>query len=472
VVAIGVGACSDDEGGAQPGSAGGDAGASGGGAGQGGSSAGGTGGSGASSATGGAGGAGGVGGSSSGGSSSGGGAGAGGAGAPGVECPALSPPTGSVVHVTAAQAGELPNVVFNAPAGTTFLLEDGTYALASGLQLAKPGMVLRSASNDAARVIVDGGFQVDETIAVSASDVTIAHITVERAIHHPIHVYTPASGTDVTGTRIYGVTIIDGGQQFVKVNPGTTGGWVDEGAVECSSFKMTDAGRAQVVDCYTGGIDVHAGWNWVVRNNRFEDIYCTTGQIAEHAVHFWRGARGTLVENNVIVNCARGIGFGLDGGVGVRDYPDTPNGGVKLAHYDGIIRNNVVFADIAWFDSGIELAIAKRPVVVHNTIIAAATATNFFSSIDYRFAETDAFIANNLTTRITQRDGASGTLQNNLEQTPLAVFVNAAALDFHLSASATSAIDQGVDTGQGGVDMDGQTHDVGVPDIGADEVSP
>src|SRR5688572_26390703 len=150
VVAIAAGGCSDGEDADSGG-----AGASGGSAGQAGTGGGGAGGSAGSGASGGVGGSGGSDGSggSSGGSGSGGGAGVGGGGSPGVECPALSAPTGSIVQVTAAQAGELPNIVFNAAAGTTFLLEDGTYTLASGLQLAKAGMVLRSASNDATRVI-------------------------------------------------------------------------------------------------------------------------------------------------------------------------------------------------------------------------------------------------------------------------------------------------------------------------------
>jgi hypothetical protein len=241
-------------------------------------------------------------------------------------------------------------------------------------------------------------------------------------------------------------------------------------------FLMTDAGRPNIESCcggcYTGGIDAHAAWNWVVRNNRFEGIYCDNGGLAEHAVHFWKGARGTLVENNVIVDCARGIGFGLDGGQGERVYPDNPHNGEMLAHYDGVIRNNVIWAQIPYFDTGIELHIAKEPHVFHNTVVSADSVTSFFSSIDYRFPETFAVIQNNLTRKITARDGAQGTLSNNLESTPFSHFVNAAGLDFHLVASATSAIDQGVAVGEAGVDMDGQTHDIGAPDLGADEHAP
>jgi hypothetical protein len=454
-----------------PGGSGGSGGGSGGSGGSMGGSGGSTGGSGGPTG-GSAGSTGGSGGSTGGSGGSGGSGGTGGSGGGTSTCAPLAPATGAIVNVASSDAGTLHSIVQGAAAGTTFVLADGTYDIASTLQLSKAGFALRSASNDATKVIIDGRYQINEPIAISASNVTVAHVTIRRAIDHPIHAYTPASGATITGTRIYGVHLIDGGEQFLKVNPSTSGGFVDEGTVECSVFRMTAQGRPNVEPCcggcYTGGIDVHAGWNWVVRNNHFEGIYCASG-LAEHAVHFWQGARGTLVENNVIVDCARGIGFGLGGGVGTRTYPDNPNGGVKLAHYDGVIRNNVIWSNIAQYDTGIELHIAKRPIVLHNTVVHSSAATGFFSSIDYRFPETDVFILNNLTQRITARDGAAGTVQNNLEQTPLGYFVNAAGGDFHLQSSATNAIDKGQVHAQSGVDIDGEPHDTGAPDLGADE---
>jgi hypothetical protein len=318
---------------------------------------------------------------------------------------------------------------------------------------------------------------VNEAIAISASNVTIAHVTVTRAIDHPIHVYPPGPGQDVLGTHIYGVWFIDGGEQFLKVNPiqGQTG-YIDEGLVECSLFRMTEQGIPHVEPCcggcYTGGIDVHAGWKWVVRNNRFEGIHCNASGLAEHAIHFWKGSRDTLVENNTIIDCARGIGFGLGSGAGDRMYPDAPYGGAMLAHYDGIIRNNVIWADTPEFDTGIELDETKTPTCIHNTVVHGGGATNFFSSIDYRFDVTQVTIANNVTDKITVRDGAMGTETTDLQGIALDMFVNASTLDFHLAPSAASAIDKGTVVPQAGVDMDGETHDIGPPDIGADERKP
>jgi len=275
---------------------------------------------------------------------------------------------------------------------------------------------------------------------------------------------------------LYGLALVDSGEQFVKVNPiGGQEGWIDDGRLECSTFVLTDEGRPHVETCcggcYTGGIDAHSTWRWTVRNNRFEGIWCPSG-LAEHAIHFWKGARDTLVENNVIVDCARGIGFGLGGGAGERVYPDAPYGGAVLAHYDGTIRNNVVWADIPAFDTGIELDETRTPRALHNTVVHGPGATAFFSSIDVRFDGSQADVVNNLVERITERDGATATQITNVEQADLAGFVDAAGLDFHLGPGAGAAIDQGTADDDAGLDIDGQPHTQGAPDVGADERQP
>jgi hypothetical protein len=375
-------------------------------------------------------------------------------------------------------SGLLSAAVSGAGAGATILLADGTYRLGgAGLQLRKQGLTLRSMSGDATKVILDGEYRTAEIVAISASDVTVAHVTITRAVDHPVHVYPDAAGPDVRNVRLYGVRFIDGGEQFVKVNPDAARAhFVDSGRVECSFFQLTEAGRPMVetlggTSCYTGGIDVHGGRGWIVRNNRFEDIYCRTGKLAEHAIHFWTGSRDTLVENNTIVNCARGVGFGLvDSGQG-RVYADDPYPNMGyIGHYDGIIRNNVIYADVPTFDTGIELDQARGARVYHNTVFAAAGATGVFSSIDARFANTRVEIRNNLCGRLTTRDGAMVTADHNKEMVGAAAFRDVGKLDFHLAAGASDAIDKGVAVTEAGLDLDGEPHSAGAaPDLGADE---
>ena len=196
--------------------------------------------------------------------------------------------------------------------------------------------------------------------------------------------------------RLRRVRLVDSGEQFVKANPNASRtGAVHRARVTCSSFVMTAAGRRRIeraFGCYTGGIDAHAARGWRVRRNRFEGIYCDDGEVAEHAVHFWRRSRGTLVENNLIVDCSRGIGFGL-------------TGSAADGHSGGVIRRNAIVATVPQYDTGIELASARGARVLHNTVAQTGGATRAFSSIDLRFGRTSAVVANNLVARITTRDG-------------------------------------------------------------------
>jgi hypothetical protein len=398
---------------------------------------------------------------------------------PGGDCDPLPAARGTVMRVGPSDAADLPDLVRSAASGTTILLEDGTYRMGGDeasrrLQFTTDGVTLRSASGDPEAVIIDGEYMTNEIVAISASDVTIAELTITHAVDHAIHATAPAGGPTTTGTTIYRVRLVDNGEQFVKVNSNGGGAYADEGTLACSHFELTDAGRPHVEravgGCYTGGIDTHGGRGWVVRDNRFVDLYCAGEGLAEHAIHFWSGSRDTLVERNVIVDCARGIGFGLVESGDDRTYADDPYPSVGyIGHYDGIIRNNAIYAAIPWFDSGVELAQARGTRVYHNTVYSTDSATGFFSSIDYRFSNTDVDVRNNIAVRITARDGASGTVASNSEGADGSWFVDAASGDLHLAEGAAGAIDRGEVIAEAGTDLDGDPHDRGAPDLGADE---
>ncbi len=398
------------------------------------------------------------------------------------ECAPLPELPDDAIMVTPDQADDLPSIARDAPGGATIALAAGTYTMTGAdeasrrIQIVNPGVTLRSASGDRESVIIDGKYLTSEIVTISASDVTLAAITITRASAHPVHV-TGAPTANVTGVRLVDLHIVDGGEQFVKVN--TSGAdpntYVDDGVLECSLLELTDEGRPHVNPvnggCYTGGIDGHQARGWIVRNNVFKDIYCHTG-LAEHAVHFWTASRDTLVERNTIVDCARAVGFGLGDGGGSspeRTYADDPYPGVGyVGHYDGIIRNNVISIsdDNAEFDTGIELEQARGTRVYHNTIVHPATA---FASISHRWPNTLVTISNNLVESIKGRDGSQSDGSNNLENATDDLFVDRAGHDLHLVSTAAIAIDQGLVVDEAGDDIDGAAHDVAAPDIGADE---
>jgi hypothetical protein len=389
----------------------------------------------------------------------------------GISACAPLPPVPSEATVVGPGA-DLRAIVAAAQPGDVIALEDGTYTQAD-ISFKTPGVTLRSVSGNPSAVIIDGGFSAQMIVRVLASNVTIAEITLTHAYYHLAHVTPLVDNVSIDDTHFYRVRFIDGSEQFLKSNGNaakTT--WTNDGLVECSDFVMSSAGRAKVRNnCYTGGIDVHGGRRWVVRNNYFDGIWCDAG-LAEHAVHFWSLSRDTRVENNLIVNCARGIGFGLGGAPagGGRKYSDASPAWVELQHIGGIVRNNVIWSTIARYDTGIEMQRVIDAKVLHNTVLSRpSTATGRYSSIDYRWPNTMVEIRNNLVWRITQRDSAAGQIEGNVEGADESWVLDVDARNFHLQATATAAIDTGIVDSDSGVDIDGATHNNGVPDVGADE---
>jgi hypothetical protein len=396
------------------------------------------------------------------------------AGAATASCAPLGPPAGRVVRAAPSDAPRLPELAAAAPAGSTILLAPGVYRVPRTIVLGRDGVTLRSADGRTASVVLDGGYATGDLIAVAASRVTIAGLTLTRSSYHLVHVVPPDGPRSIRGTLLRALRLVDASQQFVKVNPNAARtAFADAGRVECSLFRLTGRGRPHVstaLPCYTGGIDAHGARGWTVRLNRFEGIRCADG-LAEHAVHFWTGSRDTLVERNTIVDCARGIGLGLGETTDwARRYPDRPVSGY-VGHYGGIVRSNVVVATRPGVDTGIGLEQARGARVYHNTVWAAPGATGYFSSIDIRFAGTIADVRNNLATRITLRDGGRASLERNAESVPGIWFRAAGRLDFHLARRASGAIDRGAPVAGAGLDLDGDARTAGAPDLGADEAA-
>ena len=395
-------------------------------------------------------------------------------------CPALAPSTGPAI--TVSTVSELENAVNHASPGDVILIADGVYNLDGVyLRIAASDVTVRSASGHREAVVLDGNYITTEIFQIVASDVTIADLTLREAYDHPIHIMSTESG-DATGTLIYNVHIIDPGQQAIKINPYTGENalyFPDDGVIACSHIELTDAGRPHIRDnCYTGGVDAHQARGWVIRDNVIEGFWCNSG-LSEHGVHFWRGGRDTLVQRNLLRNNARGVGFGLSTSGPGRTYDDNPcpSASGYVDHYGGVIRNNVIFANESGlfaseygFDSGIGLWNACGARALHNTVASTQAP---FSSIEWRFDNTDVDIINNLVTHNLMDRGGSATLSGNLQNQPLSTFVDGAGGDLHLSASATTAIDQVTAPADVADDYDGEARPIGsAADVGADEYNP
>ncbi len=286
---------------------------------------------------------------------------------------------------------------------------------------------------------------------------------------------------------IHNVRITDPGQQAIKINQNNAGTYPDDGVIACSRMELTAAGRPEIRDnCYTGGVDAHQAWGWRIHDNHIEGFWCDAG-LSEHGIHMWRGCRDTVVERNVIVNCARGVGFGLAGSpadnqrmpdiAGGDDPCPDLRGGAYVDHWGGIVRNNFIFADdpglfasATGFDGGVSLWNACNAAVVHNTVFSTQPP---FLCIETRFEGTYALVANNLVShRIQARTENTAELVSNVENAAAAWFVDALGGDLHLAPAGPSPAHGGAADLPAGVcdeDIDGDPR-AAPRDVGADEL--
>ena len=295
-------------------------------------------------------------------------------------------PAAVTVNTVDALKAAIEEANANPNADATILLEDGTYHLKwAHLWLARDGMTITGKSSNREAVILRGesGMRSCKTefiFQVSADDVTISDLTLEDVGSHAVIIHGEAPlGADRTVLR--NLVIRDTFQQMVKVTPANSDPekfFSESGVLEDCLLEYT-AGIGPQVDI--GGIDAHGAKDWIVRRNVFKNIISPSQSSAEHAVHFWSWSRGTLVENNLIINCDRGIGLGLS----------------ISGHTGGVIRNNIVFHDSrnsgGFADVSIEVLHSDGAQIYNNTVWQAHS--NCSAAIK-NFESKNVTIANNL----------------------------------------------------------------------------
>jgi hypothetical protein len=369
----------------------------------------------------------------------------------------LPPPTGAVINVSTV--AQLQNAVGAMASNSTIVVAPGTYQLSSPLYIngTFTNVGIRGATNNRDDVVLvgrgmsgpnDGGVPFGIWVGGNVQGVTIANLTVRDIFNHPIMLNAGAQSP-----LIHNVRLINAGQQFIKANPNGAGGGVDNGIVEYSVMEYTTTSR----DYYTNGVDVHTGDNWIIRHNLFLNIRAPQGELAGPSILMWNGSTNTLVDGNTFLNCQREIALGL--------IERTPND-----HSGGIVRNNFIYRTVAG-DVAIYVADSPGTQVLHNSILISGTYAN---PIEYRFPHTTGVvIANNvLDGIIAARDGATASVTGNYTSASAALFVNPAAGDLHLRATATAVLDRvAVPLAAAGNDWDGQSRPAGSTDIGGDERS-
>ena len=332
----------------------------------------------------------------------------------------------TVINVSTVE--ELKATVNSTKAGNvTVLIEDGVYELDSSLWLTGNNLTYRSKSGNRDGVVIKGGFRIGSMFMAAGDNFTIRDMSIGEVNNHAIQVH---GELDADNVKIQNMRIFDTKEQMIKGSGTDATVNNDNGLVENCLFEFT---QGKAYQYYTGGIDVHHGVNWIVRNNEFRNIQNPDGGLTEGAIHFWGESRGTLIENNIIYNSDRGIMLGLD----------------NSSHYDGIVRNNFVVTNR---DVGIYLCDSKAAKVYNNTVYLDSTYPN---AIEYRFDTEGTEIFNNLTNEdIVSRDGGTATVNSNVTDAQSSWFNDIATGDLHLSEDILSVINSGVDVDGFRTDID------------------
>ncbi len=371
--------------------------------------------------------------------------------------PPLEIPSGTTVNVSSNS--ELQTAVSSLQDNTILRLAPGTYNLSNTLYIRKNNITLVGTGNTAEDVVLVGkGMDnasygnVPHGIWSDATGLTITNLTIRDVFSHTI-IFNPGAEQP----HIYNVRLINSGEQFIKANPSGFGNGVDGGIVEYSSMEYTngppstDHGGGGTG--YTNGVDVHAGQNWIVRNNLFKNFHTpdSADNLWNPAILMWNGAAGTIAENNVFINVDRAIAFGLFDNASGQD------------HSGGIIRNNMIYYESGLYsssrktnsDAAIIVWDSNSTKVFHNTVL---TNGNLNKSIEFRFATSGGEVRNNLVdATIGYRNNGTFDQSGNSSSAASNLFVDASAGNLHLSSSGANSVGEVAGLVDVPTDFDGES---------------
>lgn len=336
--------------------------------------------------------------------------------------PALAslPATSALADVVpVSDVGGLEAAISAAKPGDVIELADGTYA-SDGISCTANGtagtpIVVRAVNPLGAKIRFDAleGFKVSgdhwhfedlEVTGVCAND---------DDCEHAFHV------TGASGFVMRRVTAVDFNAQL-KVNASQSG----------ASWKLPNGGLVEGCDLHdthprmtsnpTTKLNIDSGDDWVVRGNLIHDFEKGGGDGVSYAAFLKCGGQRGIVEQNLVL-CERDfsggtrLGLSLGGGACAPQFcqPAFDAGTPCVEHHDGIVRNNIV-ANCS--DVGVYINASANSRVLFNTLVGTA-------GIDFRFpASTGVAIGNVLAGNVENRNGATATFMQNLENVPQADF--------------------------------------------------
>ncbi|MEO0600642.1 MAG: hypothetical protein AAF211_04345 [Myxococcota bacterium] len=401
------------------------------------------------------------------------------------------PPTGlctplQVAAGTRLGAGNsLAQAVENASPGDVLELAAGDYIVGDTIPIDK-ALTIVSVDKDPSVVTIDMGYNGGNLFDITASDVTIAHVTLKNTGRDAVTV--TARTENLTGFRLHDIVVEDPGANAVVIQGQSPDDdvWygIDDSEISCNSFLLSDQGRDDLAAvCGTGVILADGIRDVVIRDNRTEGFWCAGGisnPVPNIVVK--SGSRDVEITRNNVLDARLGIQVGDTPALDIRDYDDddTDCGPEAVQTYRVVVTNNIVAAEDeglrSYVRAGIELNDACESQILHNSLYAHPTsvASEVVDAGLFLIGErTTGNATNNLISGGIVRPGALAPIVRgtNIEGAASDSWFYPFQLDFHTSPGATDAIDQG-DTGFEAVvpiDIDGDMRDA-TPDIGADEI--
>ena len=186
---------------------------------------------------------------------------------------------------------------------------------------------------------------------------------------------------------------------------------------------------------------------WRVFSNEIRGMRCSMAAEAV-GMRFSRGCRDINIERNRVINAEMGFRLGVYASplqtTNPRRYADNPCSSTS-SYYDftgGIVRNNLIYSDdpLIIVDTGIAAWQACGTSIVHNTVYFPQTP--LVSAIEWRFDGTRLDVISNLVRGPLKARSNTAVTPLHSPQVSANWFVDVASGDFHLSDTATGAIDK------------------------------
>jgi hypothetical protein len=378
-----------------------------------------------------------------------------------------------VVNVSTSSA--LQNAVRNALTDDEIVVAPGTYypTLFLTIPASANNVTVRGATGNRDDVIIRGaGMNVDtsnrEGFAIYGDNATIKDLTVAEFFFHAIHFQPGADNITLSN-----IVTRNNGQQHIKGAKYNIGGLIENSLCEQTYVRTNMASDPRGVD-YVGGIDLHGGVNWIIRDTTVRNIMGAGGD-ADGSIFAWNQCSNITVERCVVTGGNRAICFGNNSG-----------GSLGYDVDGGIIRNCFVYARTGtpsnpaepWTgnaDIGIDLAHVRNVNVYNNTVWTNSGSYSRSIQIYDKSARRNVNLNlayNIVRGNINNLSGSPYTLTGNiLGNVPQANwFLDAANANYHLTKLATPAIGQAAALAEVPTDFDGQARPLGgAVDVGADE---